>query len=98
MKIGFTKRVKQNNRYNYTPRYYQGKKDSNIYEFGSKFEKSRETYNGVNFGNHWRDARATSRTRSNRGFNRTIIYIIAILVFIFLWIIDFDLSIFNQAP
>lgn len=96
MKIGFSKRVKQNNRYNYTPRYYKGKEGGNPFDFGTKMEKSRDTFNHVNFGNHWREARVASRTRSNRGLNKTIIYIIIILVFLFLWFIDFDLSIFTR--
>lgn len=96
MKLNLLKRTKQNKRYNYTPRYYQGKEKGNPYDFGTKIEKSRETYNTVDFGNHWRDARNSSRTRANRGLNKTIIYIILILVFLFLWFIDFDLSIFSK--
>lgn len=96
MRIGLFKRTKPNNRYNYTPRYYKGKEEGNPYEFGNKFDKSRDTYNGVNFGNHWRDARMASRTRANRGMNKTLIYVIVILVSIFLWLIEFDLSIFSS--
>ncbi len=40
MKISFLKRIKPNNRYNYTPRYYKGKDaDTNPYEFATKFDK-----------------------------------------------------------
>jgi len=97
MKLNLSsKRTRQNKRYNYTPRYYKGKEEGNLYDFGTKIEKSMDTYNTVDFGNHWRDARNSSRTRANRGLNRTIIYVIAILVFLFLWLIDFDLSIFSK--
>ena len=95
MKISFLKRTKPNDRFNYTPRYYKGKDEKNPYDFATKFDQYRETYNKNDFGNHWRDARYASRNRSNRGFNKTILIIIAILVFLFLWIIDFDLSIFT---
>lgn len=96
MKIHFLKQKRSNNRFNYTPRYYEGKSEGNIYEFGSKFSKYKETYNKNDFGSHWRDARMASRTRSNRGVNRTIVLIVFILVFLFLWLIEFDLSIFTQ--
>jgi len=36
------------------------------------------------------------RADKNRSVNRRLIFIIAILVFVFLYIIDFDLSIFFQ--
>lgn len=95
MKISLVKRTKQNNRYNYTPRYYKGKEDANEYNFANKFDKYYETYNKNDFGSHWRDARQVSRTRSNGGLNKTILFIVLILVFICLWILDFDLSIFS---
>lgn len=96
MKFNILKYTKQNKRYNYTPRYYNGKEKGNPYDFGTKIEKARDSYNEIDFGNHWRDARKSGRTRSNRGLNRTILLIIAILVFLFLWLIDFDLSIFSK--
>ena len=57
-------KLNRNKRYNYTPRYYQGKTIEN-------------------------------RNRSNRSFNPTLLVAIAVLTFIFLFIIDFDLSIFS---
>lgn len=96
MKIGFNK-IKKNSRYNYTPRYYKGKDGGNIYAFDSKFNKFKETTNAIDFGSQWADARQSSRHRGNREINKRVIYIIIILVLIFLWIIDFDLSIFSNA-
>ncbi|QNJ98397.1 hypothetical protein [Constantimarinum furrinae] len=95
MKISFLKRTKPNNRYNYTPRYYNGKDhESNPYDFGNKFDKYYETYNRNDYGSHWRDARMDHRNRGNVEFNRTVIVVALILILFFLWIIDFDLSIF----
>lgn len=88
-------KLPKNTRYNYTPRYYKGKDVGNIYDFGSKFEKYRDTPNQVDFGAHWSEDRKASRNRKNREINRTVIFIALILVLIFLWIIDFDLSIFS---
>lgn len=97
MKISFLKRIKPNNRYNYTPRYYKGKdEDTTPYEFGTKFDKFADTHNKNDFGAHWKNARKEMRSRRNFELNRTVLIIMAILILIFLWIIDFDLSIFTQ--
>jgi len=89
-------KLRKNSRYNYTPRYYKGKEEGNIYSFESKFNKYKNTTNSIDFGSQWADARASSRTRGNREINKRVIYIIIILIILFLWIIDFDLSIFSN--
>lgn len=90
----FTQRP--NTRYNYTPRYYKGKSERKPYEIRPMFERDRETYNQVDFGSQWQEARKESRTRSNRGVNKTLLIIITVLLLLFLWLIDFDFSIFAQ--
>jgi len=94
LKINLYK-VRKNTRYNYTPRYYKGKDTGNIYDFDSKFNKYRETTNAIDFGSQWAEARKMNRTRGNRSINRRVLFIILILIFICLWILDFDLSIFS---
>ncbi|MDR9400935.1 MAG: hypothetical protein RI558_05885 [Psychroflexus sp.] len=89
-------KLRNNQRYNYTPRYYNGKKDTNIYDFDLKINKYREQKNAIDFGSHWAEDRKQMRTRSNRSINKNVIIIAMILLIIFLWIIDFDLSIFTQ--
>ncbi|MGO1750850.1 MULTISPECIES: hypothetical protein [Psychroflexus] len=89
-------KLRKNTRYNYTPRYYDGKKVDNVYEIDSTFNKFKSTHNSIDFGSHWSDVRKNSRTRGNRSINKRVILIALVLVFIFLWIIDFDLSIFSQ--
>ena len=83
-------------KFNYTPRYYDGKVVENVYEFDSKFYRDRELLSYNDRRNLWADARESSRTRGNREFNTRVLLIVAVLVFIFLWIIDFDLSIFSR--
>jgi hypothetical protein len=95
MKISFLK-LKKNRRYNYTPRYFSGKEGGNLYDFDSKFSKYRDTYNQNDFGQQWQEARLKLRTRNNRAFSPRLIIIILILVLAFLYVIDFDLSIFND--
>ncbi|MBT3444726.1 MAG: hypothetical protein P8I34_01645 [Flavobacteriaceae bacterium] len=94
MKISLLK-LRKNRRYNYTPRHYSGKDGGNPYDFDSKFSKYRDTYNQNDFGQHWQEARTKMRTRSNRGISSRLVIIIAILILTFLYVIDFDLSIFN---
>ncbi len=91
-------KLPKNARYNYTPRYYKGKDTGNIYQFDSKFAKYKNTPNANDFGAHWSEDRKASRNRGNREINRRVLYIVLILVFLFLWLIDFDLSIFSSTP
>ena len=95
MRINFFKQ-RQNRRYNYTPRYFKGKKDENPYDFDSPFSKFRDIHNSNDFGAHWREARSQSRNRGNRGFSKLVLLILSILVLLALYVLDFDLSIFNK--
>ena len=94
MKINIYK-ARKNQRYNYTPRYYKGKDTGNMYSFDSKFQKYKDATNAIDFGSQWAEARNNSRNRGNREINSRVLFIAGILVLIFLWIIDFDLSIFT---
>ena len=93
MKISLFK-LKKNRRYNYTPRYYDGKEGVNPYDFDSKFSKYRDTFNQNDFGRQWQDVRLKMRTRSNQEISSRLVIIILILVLAFLFVIDFDLSLF----
>lgn len=84
----------QNKRFNYTPRYYEGKDIGNKYSIGSKIEKYRETTNANDMGAHWRTARDTHRNRKNGGVSLRIYIIIAVLLLLALAYFDFNLSIF----
>ena len=93
MKINVFK-SRKNRRYNYTPRYYNGKDVGNPYDLSSKFEKYRDTTNGADIGAQWKEARNASRNRGNREINTRLIIIIAVLVLLTLYFFDFDLSYF----
>lgn len=84
-------KTRRNKKFSYTPRYYKG--EGNPFEIKHKFDEHRKTVEKVGlkgkFENAWDDYK-TSDASTNK---RTLI-IIAILVFIFLLIIGFDLSIF----
>lgn len=87
-------KLPKSRRYNYTPRYYKGKEEGNLYEFDSKFSKFRDTYNTNDFGQQWKEARVQKRTRKNRSLSVRLLIIIFFLVFLALYILDFDLSLF----
>lgn len=89
-------KLNRNRRYNYTPRYYDGKEIQNPYDFDSKFSKYRDTYNVNDFGKQWEEVRLEKRNRQNRSFSPLLLLIIAVLTLVFLYIIDFDLSIFSS--
>jgi len=94
IKFTIIKRLKTNNRFNYTPRYFDGKENIDVKKYSTKLDAYNESYNRNDFGSQWDDARKSKRSRGNVTFNKTVLIIIAILVLIFLFVIDFDLSIF----
>ncbi len=86
----------KNDRFRYIPRYYEGSEDENIYKLKSKFDRSEKPLVYNDFKGQWSKSRDESSTRANFGINTRLIVIIAILCLVFLYIIDFDLSIFAQ--
>ncbi len=90
-------KTKQNKRFGYEPRYYKSDKEGSPFEIERKFDKFRKT-TGENpglkgkFQNAWEDFKS-----SEKNTNKTILMIVFICILIFLFIIDFDLSIFNQG-
>ena len=93
MKVNLFK-LEKNKRFNYNPRYYKEKSVQNIYAFDSIFSKNRNYTSSSDFSSKWKEERLSYRNRSNKNFSTKIIVIASILVLIFLFIIDFDLSIF----
>ncbi|CAA0161661.1 riboflavin synthase subunit beta [Tenacibaculum maritimum] len=89
--MGFIKR--ENKKFEYKPRYYKG--EGNPYEFKHKFDAYRTSV-GKSKGLKGKFVAAIDEFKNskNGGFNSTIVIIAAILCLIFLFIIDFDLSIF----
>lgn len=103
--MGFFKR--KNKKFEYKPRYYKG--DGNPYEIKHKFDQFRST-TGKNKSLKGKLLSAVDELKGNPSieFNdevyefekhegnsrKIILYIIAVLVLVFLFIIDFDLSIF----
>lgn len=88
-------RSRKNKKFSYTPRYYKG--EGSPYEIKHKFDEFRTTVGSEGglknkFKNAWYDLSSSKRA----GVNLRIVLIVCILVFLSLYIIDFDLSIFFQ--
>ena len=94
IKFTLIKRLPRNKRFNYTPRYYKGKEDTDELKYATKFDAYADNYNKSDFSGQWHETRVSSRNRGNSGFNKTILILVLLFVLIFLFIIDFDLSIF----
>ncbi len=89
--MGFIKR--ENKKFDYQPRYYKG--EGNPYEFKHKFDEYRTTVGKrKSIKGKFNSAIDEFKSSEYGGFNKTIVITIAVLVLIFLYIIDFDLSIF----
>ena len=97
IKFTLFKGLPRNKRFNYTPRYYKGKEETKTQDYSTRFDAYADVYNKNDVAGQWHETRMSSRSRKNSGFNATIYIIIAILVFISLYILDFDLSIFSKG-
>ena len=94
--MGKFTRLRKNKSYDYKPRYFDDKGEGNPYKIEHKLDKYRTTVGpkqGLKskFGNAFSDL----RKEGDRNMKIRMAIIIAILVFAFLYIIDFDLSIFS---
>ena len=86
--------TRKNKKFNYTPRYYKG--EGNPYELKHRFDDFRVTA-GSNKGLKTKLNNAVNDYKHNHdrsGANQRVLIILGVLVLIFLFIIDFDLSIF----
>lgn len=80
-----------NKKFNYTPRYFDG--DGNPYEIKHKFDDFRKTVNKTSLKGKFENALEDYKN-ADPSVNKRVFIIVGILVLIFLFIIEFDLSIF----
>lgn len=88
---------KKNKKYSYQPRYFDDKGEGNPFEIKHKFDEYRVTI-GSDRGLKTKLVKALNdfKYNQNREANRRILIIVAILLLVFLFVIDFDLSIFKK--
>ncbi|RKE92311.1 riboflavin synthase subunit beta [Ichthyenterobacterium magnum] len=86
--------TRKNKKFEYTPRYYKGEKSP--YEIKHKFDDFRSTV-GNNKGIKTKFVKAVDDYKHNPdrgGANKRVLIIVGVLIVLFLFLIDFDLSIF----
>lgn len=86
-------KTRQNKRFDYQPRFYKG--EGNPFEMKHKFDDFRKaTGNTKGLKNKFNNALDDYKTNTDAQVNRRVLIIFAVLLLVFLFIIDFDLSIF----
>ena len=88
-------KTRKNKKYSYAPRYFDDKGQGSPYEIKHKFDEYRTTV-GANKSLKGKVNAAIDDLKNNPDdtVNKRVLIIIGILVLVFLFIIDFDLSIF----
>ncbi|MDP5157081.1 MAG: riboflavin synthase subunit beta [Flaviramulus sp.] len=87
-------KLRNNKKFNYTPRYFDDKGEGNPFEIKHKFDDFRKTV-GSNKGLKAKFNEAFEDYKNpDKDANRRILIIVALLILAFLFIIDFDLTIF----
>ncbi|MFD0861341.1 riboflavin synthase subunit beta [Sungkyunkwania multivorans] len=94
--MGALFKSRKNKRFNYQPRYYEHDGEGSPFSIDSRFAKYRKTLdNGGGLKEKFSRAYSEMKEPADRNVTRRLVIIIAILLFLFLWFIDFDLSIFS---
>ena len=87
-------KLRKNKKFSYTPRHYDSKGEGSPFEIKHKFDEYRTTVGNYNLKGKLNNALSDLKSNTDKVANRRILIISAILILIFLFIIDFDLSIF----
>lgn len=88
-------KLRKNKRFSYTPRHYDAKGEGSPFEIKHKFDDYRKTVGSSgNIKTKFLTAWDELRHSPDKAANRRILIIAVILLLIFLYLIEFDLSIF----
>ena len=88
-------KLRKNKRFSYTPRHFNSNNgESSPYEIKHKFDDYRKTVGPNGLKTKFTNALEELKEKPDREANRRILIIAIVLITIFLFIIDFDLSIF----
>ena len=86
-------KLRKNSEFDYKPRYYKG--EGSPYKIEHKLDKFRTTaHHQRGLKNKFSNAFNDLRNEGDRHMKMRFIIILAVLILVFLYIIDFDLSIF----
>lgn len=88
-------KTRKNKRFDYTPRFYDDKGQGSPFQMKHKFDDYRKTAgNPGGIKTKFKTAIEELKETPDREVNKRILIIVAVLVLLFLLLIDFDLSIF----
>lgn len=88
-------RLRKNRKFEYNPRFYDNKDKPNPYKIEPKFDQFRSTLHpSRGLKSKINNALADAKRKGDRNIKIRMAVILAILILAFLYIIDFDLSIF----
>lgn len=86
-------KLRKNKKFNYTPRHYEGDGEGSPFEIKHRFDDQRKTVGSSGLKTTFNNA-MEDLNESDPAVNRRVLIIAGILILVFLFIIDFDLSIF----
>jgi hypothetical protein len=88
-------KTRKNKKFGYEPRYYKHDGEGSPFQIKHKFDDYRTTTGDpLGFKGKLKAALRELKEAQDRRVNRTIFFIVALFILLFLFIIDFDLSIF----
>ena len=90
-------RLKKNKKFSYNPRYYDNKGEGSPFKMERKLDKYRNIDSARGLKGKFNNAMDDLKRTGDPYLKIRMLIIIAILLFIFLYIIDFDLSIFFEG-
>lgn len=93
--MGRFSKLRKNKKYSYKPRYFDDKGEGNPFKVQHKFDKYRSTVDSPGgIKRRWKSALSDLKQQGDRNLKLRFWIILAILLLIVLYILDFDLSIF----
>lgn len=89
-------KLRKNKKFDYEPRHYNNEGKGSVYKFKGKFDDYRTTL-GTQGGikSRFENAFAELRKKQDASVTKRTWIIVAVLLLLFLFFIDFDLSIFS---
>ncbi len=91
-------RLRKNRQFEYNPRFYDNKEKPNPYKIEPKFDQFRSTlHTSRGLKSKINNALADAKRKGDRNIKIRMVVILALLILVFLYIIDFDLSIFYSS-
>jgi hypothetical protein len=90
-------KLRPNKKFTYTPRYWDDKGEGSPFKFKHKFDEHRKTVQKTGLKGKFENAIDDLKSEPDEAVNRRLLIIIVILLLAFLFIIDFDLSIFFRS-